>query len=51
MSLTREERKRYNRRWFVVRLVAFLVAVAAFLLLVVGTGYLADAAVAMTWKG
>jgi len=50
MSETREEKRR-DRNWFVARLAVFIVGVAAFLLLMVGTGYLADAAVAMTWKG
>lgn len=51
MSKTREEIKRDNRKWFVIRLGVFLVAAAVFTLLMVGTGCLADVAVAMTWKG
>ena len=49
--MTREERKRNNRRWFAIRLGLFIVGVAAFLLLVVGTECLADAVVALTWNG
>ena len=49
--MTREERKRYNRKWFAIRLGIFIVAAAAFFLLLVGTEYLADAVVAMTWHG
>lgn len=47
--MTREERKRYNRRWFAVRLLIFIVGAALFVGAMVGTGYLADALVAWTW--
>lgn len=50
MSKTREEKRR-NRNWFLARLVVFIVGVALFFLIMVVIGSLADAAVALTWKG
>lgn len=49
--MTREERKRYNRRWLAVRIAAFIFCAAAFLLILIGTESLADAVVALTWNG
>lgn len=49
--MTREERKRANRIWFAIRLGLFVAGLAAFFLIMVGTGYLADAVVALTWNG
>lgn len=49
--MTREERKRANRIWFAVRLGVFVVGLSAFFLIMVGTEYLSDAIVALTWNG
>ncbi len=49
--MTREERKRYNRRWFWVRLGVFLIGVAVFFLIFAGAEYLADVVLALTWNG
>ncbi len=49
--MTREERKRHNRKWLAARIAAFVFCAAAFLILLIGIECLADAAVALTWNG